>query len=131
MPEELETVMVFDNAAFVKRSMAEIESTLIEGFILVVLVIYFFLGSIRTTFIPLCAIPVSLVGAFAGMMALGVTMNTVSLLALVLAIGVVVDDAIVVVEDVETMMQANPKDKPAQYVKNPWIALPIRLLRRH
>lgn len=135
MPEELETVMVFDNAAFVKRSMAEIESTLIEGFILVVLVIYFFLGSIRTTFIPLCAIPVSLVGAFAGMMALGVTMNTVSLLALVLAIGVVVDDAIVVVEDVETMMQANPKDKPAQYVKksmdritNPIIATTLILL---
>lgn len=117
MPDELETVVVFDNAGFVKRSMAEIESTLIEGFILVVIVIYFFLGSVRTTFIPLVAIPVSLIGAFAGMMALGITLNTVSLLALVLAIGVVVDDAIVVVEDVTSVMAMNPKEKPAVYVK--------------
>ncbi len=135
MPEGIETQVVFDNAAFVKRSMAEIEQTLIEGFILVVLVIYFFLGSLRTTAIPLFAIPVSLIGAFAGMAALGITINTVSLLALVLAIGVVVDDAIVVVEDVESVMKENPKDKPAQYVKksmdritNPIIATTLILL---
>ncbi|MBP5534780.1 MAG: efflux RND transporter permease subunit [Alphaproteobacteria bacterium] len=135
MPEGLETQIIFDNAAFVKRSMAEIEETLIVGFILVVLVIYFFLGSLRATAIPLCAIPVSLIGAFAGMAALGATINTVSLLALVLAIGVVVDDAIVVVEDVEAIMKENPKDKPAVYVKksmdritNPIIATTLILL---
>lgn len=117
MPQGLDVKMMFDNAAFVRMSMAEIESTLIEAFILVVLVIYFFLGSVRTTIIPLFAIPVSLIGAFAGMAALGVTLNTVSLLALVLAIGVVVDDAIVVVEDVESVMEMDPKEKPANYVK--------------
>lgn len=135
MPQGLEVKMMFDNAAFVRMSMAEIESTLIEGFILVVLVIYFFLGSVRTTVIPLFAIPVSLIGAFAGMAALGVTLNTVSLLALVLAIGVVVDDAIVVVEDVESVMEMDPKEKPANYVKksmdritNPIIATTLILL---
>ncbi len=135
MPQGLEIKMMFDNAAFVRMSMSEIQSTLIEGFILVVLVIYFFLGSIRTTTIPLLAIPVSLVGAFAGMAALGITLNTVSLLALVLAIGVVVDDAIVVVEDVEAVMAMNPKEKPANNVKksmdritNPIIATTLILL---
>lgn len=135
LPEGISFQMMFDNAAFVKKSMAEIEETLIIAFILVVLVIYFFLGSARTTLIPLLAIPVSLVGALAGMMALGVTLNTVSLLALVLAIGVVVDDAIVVVEDVESVMTDNPNDKPEEYVKksmnritNPIIATTLILL---
>ncbi len=135
MPEGVSVQMMFDNAAFVKRSMGEIEETIIIGFILVVAVIYLFLGSLRTTLIPLCAIPVSLIGAFAGMMALGVTINTISMLALVLAIGVVVDDAIVVVEDVESVMKMNPKAKPAEYVKksmerigNPIIATTLILL---
>ncbi len=135
MPQGLEVKMMFDNAAFVRTSMMEIKDTLLEAFILVVFVIYFFLGSIRTTIIPLFAIPVSLIGAFAGMAALGVTLNTVSLLALVLAIGVVVDDAIVVVEDVESVMSMNPKEKPANYVKksmdritNPIIATTLILL---
>ena len=123
MPEGISIHMMFDNADFVQRSMDEIKTTLIEGFILVVLVIFFFLGSVKTTLIPLFAIPVSLIGAFAGM------------LALVLAIGVVVDDAIVVVEDVETVMKNNPKDKPAVNVKrsmdritNPIIATTLILL---
>lgn len=135
MPEGISIHMMFDNADFVQRSMDEIQTTLIEGFILVVLVIFFFLGSVKTTLIPLFAIPVSLIGAFAGMLALGVTVNTVSMLALVLAIGVVVDDAIVVVEDVETVMKNNPKDKPAVNVKrsmdritNPIIATTLILL---
>lgn len=135
MPEGISVHMMFDNAAFVRRSMGEIEETIIIGFILVVAVIYLFLGSLKTTLIPLCAIPVSLIGAFAGMMALGVTINTISMLALVLAIGVVVDDAIVVVEDVEAVMAADPKEKPAVSVKksmerigNPIIATTLILL---
>lgn len=135
IPEGVSVQMMFDNAAFVKRSMGEIEETIIVGFILVVAVIYMFLGSIKTTLVPLFAIPVSLIGAFAGMLALGVTINTISMLALVLAIGVVVDDAIVVVEDVETVMKNNPKDAPAKNVKksmerigNPIIATTMILL---
>jgi len=135
IPEGISIEMMFDNAAFVKRSMGEIEETIIIGFILVVAVIYLFMGSIKTTIIPLCAIPVSLIGAFAGMMIFGVTINTVSMLALVLAIGVVVDDAIVVVEDVEAVMQKHPKDKASLNVKrsmdritNPIIATTLILL---
>ena len=135
MPEGISIHMMHDNADFVKRSMNEIEETIFIGFILVVAVIYLFLGSFKTTLIPLCAIPVSLIGAFAGMMALGVTVNTISMLALVLAIGVVVDDAIVVVEDVEAVMASQPKAKPADSVKksmerigNPIIATTLILL---
>lgn len=135
MPKDMAIQMMFDNAAFVRKSMNEIKTTLIEAFVLVMLIIYLFLGSLRTTLIPLLAIPVSLIGAFAGMYAFGVTMNTVSLLALVLAIGVVVDDAIVVVEDVEAVMKENPDEKPAKSVKksmdritNPIIATTLILL---
>ena len=135
MPKDMAIQMMFDNAAFVRKSMNEIKTTLIEAFVLVMLIIYLFLGSLKTTLIPLLAIPVSLIGAFAGMYAFGVTMNTVSLLALVLAIGVVVDDAIVVVEDVEAVMKENPDEKPAKSVKksmdritNPIIATTLILL---
>ncbi len=76
---------------------------------LVIIVVFVFLGSLRATLIPTIAVPVSLVGAFAGLLALGYSANTVSLLALVLAIGIVVDDAIVVVENVERVMEENPE----------------------
>ncbi len=82
--------------------------TLLEAFVLVVIVVFLFLGSVRATLIPLIAVPVSLIGTFAVMLALGYSANTVSLLALVLAIGIVVDDAIVVVEAVEAKMEADP-----------------------
>ena len=72
--------------------------TLIEAFVLVVIVVFLFLGNFRATLIPLIAVPVSLIGTFAVMLAMGFSANTISLLALVLAIGIVVDDAIVVVE---------------------------------
>jgi hydrophobe/amphiphile efflux-1 (HAE1) family protein len=88
--------------------------TLIEAFVLVILVVFLFLGSIRATLIPLLAVPVALIGTFAVMLALGFSLNTVSLLALVLAIGIVVDDAIVVVENVERVMQENPGLSPAE-----------------
>ena len=87
--------------------------TLIEAFVLVVIVVYLFLGSFRATLIPLIAVPVSLIGTFAVMLALGYSANTVSLLALVLAIGIVVDDAIVVVEAVEHELEKDPQASPA------------------
>ncbi len=117
MPDDFKVDVLFDTASFVQSSMDEIKTTIIEAFLLIVLITYLFLGTMRATIIPTLAIPVSLIGAFIGMGLFGVTVNTISLLALVLAIGVVVDDAIVVVEDVETVMRDNPKLKPAEAVK--------------
>jgi multidrug efflux pump subunit AcrB len=82
--------------------------TLGEAFVLVGIVVFLFLGKLRTTLIPLIAVPVSIIGAFAVMLAVGYTANTVSLLALVLAIGIVVDDAIVVIENVERVVEEEP-----------------------
>ena len=107
-PDGLTYDTVYDTTAFVKASVSEVEHTLIEAFILVILVVFLFLGSVRATLIPLVAVPVALIGTFAVMLALGFSLNTVSLLALVLAIGIVVDDAIVVVENVERVMEENP-----------------------
>lgn len=117
MPDGMEFHTMFDNAEFVRTSLGEISSTIFEAFVLIVLVSYLFLGTARATLIPTLAIPVSLIGAFIGMSLFGVSVNTISLLALVLAIGVVIDDAIVVVEDVETVMSENPEMAPADAVK--------------
>ena len=109
--------------------------TLIEAFILVVIVVFLFLGNVRATLIPLIAVPVALVGTFAAMLALGFSANTVSLLALVLAIGIVVDDAIVVVEAVEAQLERNPDLSPAEAARRamreitaPIIAITLVLL---
>jgi hydrophobe/amphiphile efflux-1 (HAE1) family protein len=104
----------YDTTEFVQESIHEVIKTLLEAFALVVIVVFLFLGSIRATIIPLIAVPVSLIGTFAVMMALGFSANTVSLLALVLAIGIVVDDAIVVVEAVEAKLEENPELTPAE-----------------
>ncbi|MFO1144316.1 MAG: multidrug efflux RND transporter permease subunit [Amaricoccus sp.] len=100
--------VVYDTTAFVKASVKEVEHTLVEAFILVIIVVFLFLGNWRATLIPLLAVPVALIGTFAVMLALGFSLNTVSLLAMVLATGIVVDDAIVVVETVERVMEENP-----------------------
>jgi hydrophobe/amphiphile efflux-1 (HAE1) family protein len=104
-PQGLDYKITYDTTLFVKQSMEEVVHTLIEAFVLVIIVVYLFLGNIRATLIPLIAVPVSLIGTFAVMLALGYSANTVSLLALVLAIGIVVDDAIVVVEAVEAHLE--------------------------
>ncbi len=116
MPKDIQFHTLFDNAEFVEDSMSEIFQTIWEAFLLIVLVTYLFLGTFRATIIPTLAIPVSLIGAFIGMAIFGVSINTISLLALVLAIGIVVDDAIVVVEDIETVMHENPKLSPQEAV---------------
>src|SRR6478752_5556765 len=87
----------------------EVVRTLAEAIVLVALVVFLFLGKLRTTLIPLVAVPVSIIGTFAVMLAVGYSANTVSLLALVLAIGIVVDDAIVVVENVERVIEEEPE----------------------
>ena len=113
-PKGLGYQITYDTTQFVEESIHEVGKTLLEAFALVVIVVFLFLGSVRATIIPLIAVPVSLVGTFAAMMALGYSANTVSLLALVLAIGIVVDDAIVVVEAVEAKMEEDPNLTPAE-----------------
>ena len=101
--------VTYDTTLFVKLTIHEVIKTLLEAFVLVVIVVFLFLGSIRATIIPLIAVPVSLISTFAVLSAMGYSANTVSLLAMVLAIGIVVDDAIVVVENVEATMEHHPE----------------------
>jgi HAE1 family hydrophobic/amphiphilic exporter-1 len=108
-PQDLTYDIVYDTTVFVKTSIENVLHTLVEAFVLVAIVVFLFLGKLRTTLIPIIAVPVSLIGTFAVMLALGYSANTVSLLALVLAIGIVVDDAIVVVENVERVMEEEPE----------------------
>lgn len=114
-PDDLEVKVTYDSTEFVVKMIEAVQETLFEAFILVSLVVFIFLGNLRATLIPIIAVPVALIGTFAVMLALGFSANTISLLALVLAIGIVVDDAIVVVEAVEHEMHENP-DKTAAEV---------------
>ncbi len=113
-PQGMNYNVTYDTTKFVEESIHEVVKTLLEAFALVVIVVFLFLGSVRATIIPLIAVPVSLIGTFAVMVALGFSANTVSLLALVLAIGIVVDDAIVVVEAVEAKMEEDPNITPKE-----------------
>jgi len=108
-PTDLAYNVFFDSTVFVTATIDEVVHTLVIAIILVGIVVFLFLGRWRTTLIPLVAVPVSIIGTFAVMLVIGYTANTVSLLALVLAIGIVVDDAIVVVENVERVMEENPE----------------------
>ncbi len=103
-PTDVEYQVPFNTTDFVQQSLNDVVSTLILTFILVISVVFVFLGSWRATIIPAVAIPVSLIGTFAFLLAFGMSLNTISLFALVLAIGIVVDDAIVVVENVERII---------------------------
>ena len=116
-PEDLAWKITYDPTVFVTDTMHEVQKTLIEAFILVVIVVFLFLGSVRATLIPTLAVPVSLIGTFIALQAVGYSANTVSLLAIVLAIGIVVDDAIVVVENVERVMEEHPELSPADATK--------------
>ncbi len=116
-PSDLAYDLTYDSTTFVKDTVHEVIKTLLEAFVLVVIVVFLFLGSVRSAIIPTVAVPVSLIGAFAIMSALGFSANTVSLLAMVVAIGLVVDDAIVVVENVERVMEENPEMAPKDAAK--------------
>ncbi len=100
LPEGMKTRIVYDSSIFIERSIDNVFSSIFEAVALVLLIIFIFLRSVRSTLIPLVTIPVSLVGSFALMWALGFSINTLTLLAMVLAVGLVVDDAIVVLENV-------------------------------
>src|SRR5271170_6380046 len=116
-PEDLSWKVTYDPTVFVKETIHEVQKTLIEAFVLVVIVVFLFLGSIRATLIPMFALPVSLVGTFIVLKAVGYSANSVSLLAVVLAIGIVFDDAIVVVENVERVMEEHPELSPGDATK--------------
>jgi hydrophobe/amphiphile efflux-1 (HAE1) family protein len=116
-PEDVAWKITYDPTIFVTDTMHEVKKTLVEAFILVVIVVFLFLGSLRATLIPTLAVPVSLIGAFIALKAVGYSANTVSLLAIVLAIGIVVDDAIVVVENVERVMEEHPELSPGEATK--------------
>lgn len=105
LPEGLNTKIVYDSSKFVSSSIYEVIQTLIEAFIIVTIVIYLFLGSMHSVTIPIVTIPLSLIGTFFIMLVLGYSINLLTLLALVLAIGLVVDDAIVVVENAQRHME--------------------------
>ncbi|WP_310621527.1 efflux RND transporter permease subunit [Flexibacterium corallicola] len=113
-PEDFTYTSIFDTSFFVNEMISKVISTLLEAFVLVTIVVFVFLGRMRPTLIPLIAVPVSIIGALAVAYILGFSANTISLLALVLAIGIVVDDAIIVVENVERVMHEEPDLTPAQ-----------------
>ncbi len=106
LPAGMKLVVAYDTSVFIDRSIKSVFETIAEAIGLVVLVIYFFLRSLRATIIPIVTIPVSLVGAFGLMYLFGFTVNTLTLLAMVLAIGLVVDDAIVMLENIHRHIEA-------------------------
>src|SRR5579872_2970698 len=116
LPKGLEGAILYDASDFVSAAINEVEMTIIQTLIIVMLVVFAFLGSIRSVIIPVVAIPLSLIGAFIMMLSLGFSINLLSLLAMVLAIGLVVDDAIIVVENVHRHINegATPFDAAIQ-----------------
>ena len=134
LPPGLELNMIYDVADFVTASIDEVQTTIGEAFVLVFLVVLLFLANLRATIIPALAIPVSLIGTFAFLLALGFSINTLTLFGLVLAIGLVVDDAIVVVENVERNMREHglaARDatvRAMQEVAGPVVAITLVLM---
>ena len=134
-PAGLKYLVNYDTTTFVQDTIHDVLITLVIAFVLVVIVVFVFLGSLRATLIPAIAVPVSLIGSFAVLLLMGYSANTISLLAMVLAIGILVDDAIVVVENVERVMEEEPNLSPADATKKamteitaPIIAITLVLL---
>jgi multidrug efflux pump len=132
LPKGMRANVAYDSSIFIDRSIDSVFTTIGEAIILVLLIIFFFLRNFRATLIPLVTIPVSLIGAFALMFMLGFTINTLTLLALVLAIGLVVDDAIVVLENIyrhieEGMPRREAAFKGAQEIGFAVVAMTITL----
>ena len=132
-PEGIVYDIPYDVTMFVNVSINEVVHTFFEAVLLVILVVYLFLQNFRATLIPILAVPVSIVGAFAGMYVLGFSINLLTLFGLILAIGIVVDDAIIVLENVERLMREeklSPKEaaiKAMQEVSGPVVAVALVL----
>ncbi len=133
LPTGLRAAIVYDSTEFVDSSINEVERTLIQALLIVTLVVFAFLGSLRSVLIPVITIPLSLIGAFTMMLIFGFSINLLTLLALVLAIGLVVDDAIIVVENVnrhldEGMRPVKASILAARELGGPIIAMTIVLI---
>ncbi len=132
-PEGITYNIPYDTTLFVNVSIEEVVHTFFEAVVLVILVVYLFLQKFRATLIPILAVPVSIIGAFAGMYILGFSINLLTLFGLILAIGIVVDDAIIVLENVERLMDEeglSPKEaaiKAMQEVSGPVVAVALVL----
>src|SRR5271156_4624996 len=134
-PPGLKYLVNYDTTDFVFDTIHDVVITLLIAFVLVIIVVFLFLGTLRATLIPAIAVPVSVIGTFAVLLMMGYSANTISLLAMVLAIGILVDDAIVVVENVERVMEEEPQLSPADATKKamteitaPIIAITLVLL---
>src|SRR5207248_4138798 len=133
VPPGLKQQVVYDTTLFVDVSIREVMITLGEAMVLVFLVVFIFLQNWRATLIPFAAVPVSLLGTFGGLLALGYSINTLTLFGMVLAIGIVVDDAIVVLENVERIMHEEHVDareaaiKAMREVTSPIVAIVLVL----
>ena len=132
MPEGIDYQIVYDPTQFVRASIRAVVHTLLEAILLVVIVVIVFLQTWRASIIPLLAVPVSVIGTFAVLLAMGFSINALSLFGLVLAIGIVVDDAIVVVENVERSIENGLSPKEATYkamreVSGPIVAIALTL----
>ncbi len=132
LPSGMKADIAFDSTLYIDNAIHEVVKTLIETLIIVILVIFLFLGSLRAVLIPVVAIPISLIGAVFLMLAFGFTINLLTLLAIVLAVGLVVDDAIVVVENVERHLHEgetpmNAALKSARELLGPIISMTITL----
>ncbi len=133
LPQGLKGLIVYDATDFVNSSIHEVATTLVEALVIVMLVIFAFLGSPRSVLIPIVAIPLSLIGTLAIMLVLGFSINLLTLLALVLAIGLVVDDAIIVVENVNRHLEGGMSpfaaaSLAARELANPIVAMTVVLL---
>lgn len=133
LPQGLKAQVIYDSTDFVNASINEVESTLAEAVVIVILVIFAFLGSVRSVLIPTVAIPLSLIGTFVIMLIFGYSINLLTLLAMVLAIGLVVDDAIIVVENVNRHLADGMKPmaaaiQAARELGGPIIAMAVVLV---
>ena len=125
LPEGMQMQVSNDNSLFIRESINNVQTTIWEAVVLVILIIFLFLRSLRATLIPLVTIPVSLIGACALMALMGFTINTLTLLAMVLAIGLVVDDAIVVLENIHRHIEQGMKPMQAAFIGSREIAFPV------
>ena len=125
LPPGMSAAIAYDSTKFIDASIAEVRKTLIEAAVIVIVVIFLFLGSLRSTLIPIVTIPLSLIGVMFALLALGYSLNLLTLLALVLAIGLVVDDAIVVVENIHRHIEEGLSPFDASIVGAREIAVPV------
>jgi multidrug efflux pump len=125
LPEGIHGLINYDATKFVNSAIREVVQTLIEALLIVIIVVFLFLGSFRSVLVPVVAIPLSLIGAFTFMLVFGFSINLLTLLALVLAVGLVVDDAIIIVENVNRHLEAGKAPKEAAITAARELANPI------